>query len=214
MHNLDFFLTYFVIFVALGSLVIGTRAIPYITQGPRLRAWQHFAERTGLRYLPGDLFAGRKADDPKVSGDYRGRKIIIAAHTHGRWSYLDAQTEVVLSVRNTITPKFPRGGVFQLRKCWLGKAYFREQRYDQLQLLFQRGYETTSAPESLGNSLRRMTALRQVSHYPGFLQLFIKDQHLHFIKRNIDREAEKMLQLVDLLCEVAEGFERYGVWLK
>lgn len=195
------------------------RIIPLVTQIPRYFAWKKFAETAKLTFIPVPFFRYIGNTSPQIYGSYKGRQVVISADTHGKLGFADSFTQIVIPIRNRITSKFPHGGFLYIRRLSVKDKFFVEMQKIIPNLVLDpapsSGNLVFSSPESMGNSIERLSEFKQVAVNKLFSGLLIREQNLYFRKKNVDTNPENMEALITNLFAVAEHFEEYSfAWMK
>lgn len=217
--TLENIVLYLPAFVLVAVLIIFTRAIPFFTQVPRYFAWRKFAKISGLTFVSAPFFSSIGESSPKIYGSFENRQVVISVDTHGKLGFADSFTQIVIPIQNRITSNFPKGGFLYVRRLNIKDKFFVEMQKIIPNLVLDPIPSSTcvafSNPESLGNSIKRISEFKQVTLDKHFSGLLVREQNLYFRKKNVDTNSTNIKLLVKNLCKVAEHFEGYSLaWMK
>lgn len=177
--------------------------IAYLRYQARQRAWSELAARTGLTLEPAGFLGLRLC----VTGDYRGHTLTLDTFTRSSGKNSTTYTRIVLSVNNTASLRLalyeenilsPLGKALGVQDIQVGDAEL------------DRRFMIKGQPEDVIVSLLTFGGLRDKLLQARSLNLKVEGQELHFEKRGVESDVDRLQFLFDLLSELAEAIERVG----
>lgn len=190
------------IVLAIIAMLILTGVIAYVmwSKGSQDKAWRELASRTGLHFEKGGFLKR-----PSLHGVYQGRRVILDTHSHtashktGSGSY--PYTRIRLSLENRADMKL----------------VIREKRYMPPFVKATSGsgdpavdlqFSIDSDPPEFGVTLFKSARLRQKILAAHSFDLEISGTQLHFEGRGVEKDVHYLIDLFNLVNEIAELVEK------
>jgi hypothetical protein len=182
------------------SMIGGALGLAYYRLQARRRAWADLASRTGLAFEPGSLFA-----PPRVTGTYRQHQLTLDTFTRGSGKNQTIYTRIVIFADNRANVHLAlyEEGFFSK----VGKFFGREdvQTGDEE---VDRRFIIKCEPEIFASRLFTSINLRAKLLEIQPINIEVDGHELHYERRGVEMEGDKLLYLFDMLIDLAEFVER------
>jgi hypothetical protein len=188
----------FVVFFGLLAVIL---VFAFINRRARRAAWEELASQLGLNFDPGNYW--RKS--PSVSGTYHGHSLVLDTFSCGAGNSRITYTRIVVELNNPSGLNLAISGegvgsglkkMFGVKEILVGDEALDAKFFIQ------------GSPEVAVQRLLSNTSLRQKLLETQSLHVELKGQHIIYQQRRFEANPEKLLNLFDLLANIAEAVNR------
>jgi len=188
----------FVIFFGLLAVIL---VFAFINRRARRAAWEELASQVGLNFDPGNYWG----KSPTVSGIYRGHSLALDSFSRVVGKSRTTYTRIVVELANptqlnlSISDESVGSG---LKKMFGAKEILVGDEAIDAKFFIQ------GSPELAVQRLLSGTSLRQKLLETKSLSIELKGRQIVYQKRGFEANTERLLNLFDLLGDIAGGVER------
>jgi hypothetical protein len=189
------------IFVIVFGFLAVFLIISLVNYRTRRAAWQELASQVGLNYEPGNLWGKY----PAVRGVFHGRSLVLDAFARHVGNERVTYTRIALNVNNASELRLTisnEGVGSKLKKMLGGKEILVGDEAIDAQYYIQ------GSPEMAVQRLLSSTSLRQKLLESKSLNIELNRKQIVYQKRGFEANPEKLLNLFDLMGEIASTIER------